>query len=278
MGTLYIVATPIGNLEDITLRALRVLREVSLIAAEDTRRTRKLLNHFSIPTPAISYHEHNKLTRLDRILDALATGDVALVSDAGTPIISDPGRELVAAVLAVGHRVVPIPGPSALATALSAAAMPMDCVLYLGFLPRRSRERQALLARYRDLPCTLAIFEAPHRLRECLTDLRTVLGNRPAVVCQEMTKIYEEFHRGTLDDLIAHFAQQEPQGEFTLVIAGAMAPPPSPIMPDQIRERLRAELAAGQSLSAAAASVAAALGLPKRIIYQQALAEQEQGQ
>ncbi|MEO7003440.1 MAG: 16S rRNA (cytidine(1402)-2'-O)-methyltransferase, partial [Ktedonobacterales bacterium] len=178
MGTLYLVATPIGNLEDITLRALRVLREVSLIAAEDTRHTRKLLTHFAIATPTISYHEHSPHERVERLLAALADGDVAVVSDAGTPVISDPGQDLVRAALAAGYTVTPIPGPVAAITALIASGLPPNSFTYLGFLPRRSRERRQALAPFVSAPQTLVLYEAPHRLLECLDDLRATLGDR----------------------------------------------------------------------------------------------------
>src|SRR5687767_5289332 len=171
MGTLYLVPTPIGNLEDITLRALRVLREVSLIAAEDTRHTRRLLARYDIATPCVAYHEHNKLAQLDDVITALVNGDVALVSDAGTPGMSDPGFELVSTCIAAGFPVVPVPGPSAPITALVAAGLPTDQFIYLGFLPRKGPERRALLHSLADLPQTLVCFEAPHRIADALADM-----------------------------------------------------------------------------------------------------------
>ncbi len=279
MGTLYLVATPIGNLEDISARALRILREVPLIAAEDTRHTRQLLNHFAIPTRAISYHEHNKLTRLDDVLAALATGDVALVSDAGTPAVSDPGQELVRAALAAGHRVVPIPGPSAVIAALIASGLPTDRFTFLGFLPRRSSERRAALAAVRDLPHTLVLYEAPHRLLASLDDLLTELGDRPAAVARELTKLHEEIQRGTLSELRQRSAAGSgPRGEYTLVVAGASAEsavPPAAAEPavvaDRARPRLRALLDAGRGTRDAAAIVAEELGIPRRDAYRLAL-------
>ena len=221
MGTLYLVATPIGNLEDITLRALRVLREASLIAAEDTRHTRKLLAHFDLHTPLTSYFEHNKISKLDQILEALNAGDVALVSDAGTPGLSDPGYELVRAALAVGHAVVPIPGPAALVAALVASGLPTDAFLYLGFLPRKDSERRDLLTSVADEPRTLVAYEAPHRLNDALADIEAVLGDRPVAVARELTKLHEEIFRGPASAARAHFGEKEVLGEITLVIGGA---------------------------------------------------------
>ncbi len=219
MSTLYIVATPIGNLEDITLRALRVLGEVSLIAAEDTRTTRKLLSHYDIDTPITSYHDHNRLSKLPAILDALAEGDVALVSDAGTPAINDPGAELAAAVEEAGHTVVPLPGPSALTAALSVAGLEIDQFLYLGFLPRRGGQRRQLLQSLVDEPRAWITFEAPHRLLDTLNDIHAVLGDRKVVVCRELTKLHEEVFRGTVTAALERFSN--PRGEFTLIVQPA---------------------------------------------------------
>jgi 16S rRNA (cytidine1402-2'-O)-methyltransferase len=196
MGTLYLVATPIGNLEDITLRALRLLREADLIAAEDTRHTGRLLAHYGIHTPQISYHEHNKLTRLDTVLQALETGNVALVSDAGTPGLSDPGYELVRTAIAHGFTVVPIPGPSALTAALVASGLPSDAFVYLGFLPRRQNDRRRLLHELCDERRTLVAFETAPRLAATLQDIEEILGERGIVVARELTKLYEEIWRG----------------------------------------------------------------------------------
>jgi len=220
MGTLHLVATPIGNLEDMSPRAVRALREARLIAAEDTRVTQKLLTHFDIHTPLTSYYEHNKLTKMDLILSFLAEGDVALVSDAGTPTINDPGYELVKAVLAAGHTTAPVPGPSAPMAALSASGLPADAFLYLGYLPRRSSERLQALESVSRLPYTLIWLEAPHRLCEALADIETVLGERPLAVARELTKVHEQIWRGTISGARGYFAENEPRGEFTLVIGG----------------------------------------------------------
>jgi len=271
VGTLYLVATPIGNLEDMTLRGLRLLSQVSLIAAEDTRRTRQLLTHFQIATPLISYHEHNKQARRTPILKALDQGDVALVSDAGTPLISDPGHELVQAVLAAGHAVHPIPGASAVISALVVSGLPTDSFSFVGYPPRRASERQRWLRDLAVEPRTLVLFEAPHRLRPCLQDLRQALGgDRPAAVCRELTKLHEEVLRGSLDSLERHFAQDEPRGECTLVISGA---PPAQTVWDEARvgqaiERLRRE---GLTASQAARAVAEESGLPRQEVYRMAL-------
>lgn len=220
MGTLYLVSTPIGNLEDITLRGLRILREAALIAAEDTRYTQRLLKRYDIHTPCLSYHEHNKLARLDDVLTALAQGDVALVSDAGTPALSDPGFELVNACITAGFPVVPVPGPSAPIAALVASGLPTDRFYYVGFLPRRSVERRALLAELADLPATLICFETPHRLVAALRDALEVLGDRRIVVASELTKLHERLLRTCISQAVEHFSAHAPRGEFTLVIEG----------------------------------------------------------
>lgn len=220
MGTLYLVATPIGNLEDITLRALRILRTASLIAAEDTRVTRKLLEHFQIRAQMVSYHEHNKLSQIDKILAALEQGDVAVVSDAGTPGLNDPGYELVQAALAAGVPVSPIPGPASPVAALTGSGLPSDSFLYLGYLPRKGAERRKRIEAVRQASHTLIFLEAPHRLLAALADLHVILGNRPAAAARELTKLHEEFVRGTLQSIQAHFSFIEPRGEFCLVVAG----------------------------------------------------------
>ncbi|MGD2163101.1 MAG: 16S rRNA (cytidine(1402)-2'-O)-methyltransferase, partial [Anaerolineales bacterium] len=203
VGKLYLVATPIGNLEDISLRALRVLRQVDLIAAEDTRHTRKLLAHYEIDTPLLSYHEHSNDQRLQEILQRLQGADVALVSDAGSPLISDPGYELIRAAVERGVSVVPIPGASAVITALSAAGLPSDAFLFQGYLPRKRKERRALLEQQARYPYTLVFFEVPHRLQASLNDLVEILGpERPAAVCRELTKVHEEIVRGDLGEIL----------------------------------------------------------------------------
>ena len=218
MPTLYVVATPIGSLEDVTLRALRILGEVGLIAAEDTRITRRLLGRHDVHTPVTSYHEHNKRSKLPSLLATLREKDVALVSDAGTPGLSDPGTELVSAAAEAGARVVPIPGPSAVTSAIAVSGLPGDDFVYLGFLPRKRGERKALLQSASAEPRTLVAFEAPHRLQSALADVLETLGDRRVTVCRELTKLHEEVFRSTVSEALAHFAS--PKGEFTLVIEG----------------------------------------------------------
>jgi 16S rRNA (cytidine1402-2'-O)-methyltransferase len=268
MPSLFIVPTPIGNLEDITLRALRVLREVSLIAAEDTRTTGRLLAHYAIDTPLTSYHEHNKLHKLDAILDALAGGDVALVSDAGTPGISDPGHELIAAVLAHDIPVVPLPGPSAVIAALVASGLPTDRFLFAGFLPRKEKALRDALRALAHQPATLVAYESPHRLLKTLEAVRAVLGERPVAVAREITKLYEEVQRGPVSAVIAHYTAHPPKGEITLVIEGA--PDDAGDQPwDEaaVREAFRAQMAAGDSRSQAARAIARESGWKRRDVY-----------
>jgi 16S rRNA (cytidine1402-2'-O)-methyltransferase len=221
MGTLYLVATPIGNLEDASARCLRILRESACIAAEDTRQTGKLLAHYGIRTPMIPYHEHNKLVRIEAVLERLAAGDVALVSDAGSPGLNDPGYELVRAALAAGIPVSPVPGPCAPVAALTASGLPTDAFVYLGYLPRRSAQRKTLLKEFACERRTLVALETPHRLAESLADILAVLGDRRLAVARELTKIHEEFVRGTVRDAQAHFQAHPPLGEITLVLGGA---------------------------------------------------------
>lgn len=271
MGTLYVVATPIGNLEDITLRALRILREVRLIAAEDTRHTRRLLERYDITTPTISYHEHNKLTRRDTLIGTLAEGDVALVSDAGTPAINDPGYELIVAAIEAGFPVSPVPGPAAPIAALVASGLPTAQWTYLGFLPSKRSERRAFLEEAATLSTTLLCFETPHRLREALADIQAVFGSRRVCVAREITKLHEEFVRGTVGDAIAHFAEHAPRGEFVLVIEGYVAPPapdaPADNWQDLALARLQELQAEGVAGSAAAKRVAKELGVARSEVY-----------
>nr|WP_290666992.1 16S rRNA (cytidine(1402)-2'-O)-methyltransferase [Ardenticatena sp.] len=271
MGTLYIVGTPIGNLEDITLRALRILREVALIAAEDTRRTRKLLAHYDIHTPLTSYHEHNRFAKLPVILDALTRGDVALVSDAGMPGISDPGVELVQAAVQAGHTVSPLPGPSALIAALVASGLPTEAFAFFGFLPRKPDERRARLQDLAAWPHTLIFYEAPHRLAATLEDMAALLGGeRRIVIARELTKLHEAFWRGTLAEAVAMVHETPPRGEITLVVEGA--PPATPADPDQwSRERVETALrrlaAEGITGSRAVKQVARLSGWPRDEVY-----------
>ena len=219
-GTLYLVATPIGNLADITHRALQVLKDVDLIACEDTRHTHKLLQHYAITTKTISYHEHNEQQRAAHLIDLLKQGsDVAVVSDAGTPSISDPGFRLVRAAIENDVPVVPVPGPSALISALIAAGLPTDEFFFAGFLPSRSNARRAKLNELRSIPGTLIFYEAPHRLAMTLADAYEILGEREAVVARELTKLHEEIRRGRLSELSSHYADEEnPRGEIVVLI------------------------------------------------------------
>jgi 16S rRNA (cytidine1402-2'-O)-methyltransferase len=272
VGTLYLVATPIGNLEDITLRALRVLGEVSLVAAEDTRRTRKLLSHYGIKTPMVSYYEHNKLAREDQILSALRDGDVALVSDAGTPALSDPGYELVGAALRAGHRTCPIPGPSAPIAALAASGMGTDAFTFIGYLPRRAGERKRAIEEFADRQETIIAFEAPHRLRDTLADLVAILGDdRRIAICRELTKVHEQILRGSLKDVTANIGDTPAKGEITLVIAGT--PQPSRWTQRQVREALESYLSQGESPSQASRQVARQSGWPRQEVYQLTMEE-----
>jgi 16S rRNA (cytidine1402-2'-O)-methyltransferase len=220
MGTLFLVATPIGNLEDISARALRILKDVHLIAAEDTRRTRKLLRHYDIQSELISYYDHIEIKRIDFILQSLDSGDVALVSDAGTPGLNDPGYKLVQAVIHSQHHISPIPGPCAPISALVASGLPTKTFLYLGYLPRKNKERLSFLSSVAKLPYTLIFLESPHRLLDSLEDLIEILSDRKVAVARELTKIHEEIYRGKLSDAVSHFTKQAPKGEFTIVVAG----------------------------------------------------------
>lgn len=266
MGTLYLVATPIGNLEDITLRALRILRQVRLIAAEDTRQASKLLNHYDIQTSLTSYHEHSRRSKLPQLLAHLQEGDIALVSDAGTPLLNDPGYELVRAALEAGHTVSPIPGASAPIAALVASGLPTDAFLYLGYLPRKSTERRKLLAEIVDLPYTLIFLETPHRLLEALKDLEDALGDRQIAVGREMTKVHEEIFRGPLREAYAHYSAQPPRGEITLVLAGCSASK-EPWSEEQLQGVLMERRTQGLSPSQIASQLASESGWPRREIY-----------
>jgi 16S rRNA (cytidine1402-2'-O)-methyltransferase len=270
MGTLYLVATPIGNLEDITFRAARLLEQVRLIAAEDTRQTRKLLQHLKIQTPVTSYFEHNKLVKQTEILQALELGDVALVSDAGTPALNDPGYELVRAALAAGHAVSPIPGPNAAIAALVASGLPTDAFLYLGYLPRKSGERRKALAEVAGLPYTLIYLETPHRLLAALEDLRDELGDRAIAIGRELTKLHEEIVRGSLSEAIEHFSEHTPRGEFTLVIAASPAKTAA-WDEEQVRAAIDQALANSEAPARLASRLAAESGWPRRKIYQMIL-------
>ena len=268
MPTLYIVPTPIGNLEDVTLRALRVLRSVDLIAAEDTRVTRRLLARYDISAPMTSFHAHSGRRKAERLLARLADGeDIALVSDAGTPAVNDPGGELIAAAAERGFAVIALPGASAVTTALAVSGIAADGgFIHLGFLPRRRAERLRILRGIAAERRALTAFETPHRLTRAMEDIREALGDRRISVCRELTKMHEEVFRGSVSDALTHFAQ--PRGEFTLVVEGAPEPPPvsESETPDaaQTLARLKRE---GVSARDAIAAVSETAGMPRRELY-----------
>jgi len=271
-GTLYVVGTPIGNLEDMTFRAVRILQTVDLIAAEDTRHTGKLLQHFQITAQQLSYHDHNSNSRIPELLEHLGSGKViAIVTDAGMPGISDPGYELVKACVDAGIPVVPIPGPTAAIAALSAAGLPTEKFVFEGFLPTKNQDRRDRLEFLQAEARTIIFYEAPHRLRQTLQDLAEALGKeRQIVLARELTKLYEEFWRGRIEDAITHYSEREPQGEYTLVVAGL-----PPIKPQLSEAELKAELqqimAQGVSRSQASRQLAKATSLSRRQLYQLAL-------
>ncbi len=221
MGTLYLVATPIGNLDDMTLRAVHVLESVPLIAAEDTRHTLKLLTHFGLRRPLVSLHAHNEARQLQTILSRLEQHDVALVSDAGTPALSDPGVRLVSAAVAAGYPVVPVPGPSAVLAALVSSGLPTNQFTFLGFLPRKRGELERVIRDAGEAKRTFVFFESPHRVQKTLAIMASALGPRSLVVAREITKVHEEFLRGTPATLLEHFAKSPPRGELTVVVAGS---------------------------------------------------------
>lgn len=286
MGALYLVSTPIGHVEDITLRALRVLREASLIAAEEVRHTQRLLARYEITTPCISYHEHNKLSKVDELLTALANGDVALVSNGGTPGMSDPGFELVSACIGAGFEVVSVPGPSAPVAALVVSGLPPDQFTYLGFLPPRGAARRALLSSLAEAAPTLVCFEAPHRLVDALTDMLAILGDRRITIARDLTRAQEYLRRERISQSLQHFSAHRPRGDFTLIVegrrwaagrkrpapasAGAVALSTDEDLPSEaaVAARLRALRDQGKSGSAAARQVARELGLNKSLVYQ----------
>ncbi len=267
MGILYLVATPIGNLEDLSPRAVRVLRESVLIAAEDTRHTGILLKHFDIKSPLTSYFEHNKIHKLDRILEALTTGDVALVSDAGTPAINDPGYELVKAALASGFDVRPVPGPSAPISALSVSGLPTDSFLYLGYLPHKSSDRRKTLTQIASLHYTLIFLESPHRIVDSLEDILAALGDRQICVAREMTKLYEEFWRGSVSGAIEYFKSKEARGEFTLVIEGQKTQDREQWTDEELLEAIKKELQSGKSAKEISAELSEQSGWNKKEVY-----------
>jgi 16S rRNA (cytidine1402-2'-O)-methyltransferase len=264
-GTLYIVSTPIGNLEDITLRAVRVLREAAAIACEDTRHTRKLLDHFGISKPAVSYHEHNEAARTAELIERLENGEnIALVSDAGTPLISDPGYRVVKAAIDAGIKVVPIPGPSAALTALAASGLPTDSFRFCGFLPPKSSQRRKLLEELKNENCTLVFYEAPHRILDALDDVAAILPARPIVIARELTKLHEEFLRGAAADVRAQLASRDSvRGEITLLIGKG-----EPVADETpLEDAVRALEQQGIPRMDAIKQVAKQRGLSKRDVY-----------
>ena len=281
MSTLYLIATPIGNLEDISQRGLRILREVALIAAEDTRVTRHLLSHFAVATPLTTYtdaYERQKASRQGRVLDELAAGrDVALVSDAGMPGLSDPGYELVQAALAAGHAVQAIPGPSAITTALAASGLPADRFLFVGFLPRKTGERRSFLAGLAEEPGVVVAFEAPHRLVDTLADLLAVQGDRQVAVARELTKRFEEIWRGPVSGALEHFTANAPRGEITLVVAGTGRRRDEQRWPEaQVRVAIELLAAEAMAPSGIARVLSRLAGWPRSDIYDM-VARQDQG-
>jgi 16S rRNA (cytidine1402-2'-O)-methyltransferase len=271
LGILYVVATPIGNLEDITLRALRILQEADYIACEDTRHTRKLLTHFEISSKLISYYKGKEASKSAEIIEYLLAGaNVALVSDAGVPCISDPGYILVQKAAEMGVRVCPVPGPSALTSAISIVGLPSEKFLFTGFLPSKKNERIKHLRNLAGESALLVFYESPHRLLKSLTDCLEVLGNRPAAVCKELTKIYEDCQRGTLGDLVAYFKEiTKVRGEYVVLITGSQGEP----LPDSrdIDDLLVWYRNSGSSLKDAVAKIAADLGLSRSKVYAKAL-------
>jgi 16S rRNA (cytidine1402-2'-O)-methyltransferase len=274
-GCLYLVATPIGNLEDITLRALRVLKEADLIACEDTRQTQKLLQHYAIHKEMVSYHAHNELMRAPELVIQLEEGaQVALVSDAGTPVVSDPGHRLV--VLCLRHHipVVPIPGPSAFVAALAASGLPTEEFLFVGFLPPRAGARRKKLDALKSEPRALVLYEAPHRLADTLSDAAEILGSRQAVVAREVTKIHEEFLRGSLAELRDAAHKRAPRGEITLMIGPAVEGEPQAVPAVSLKQRVeQLEVESGLDRKAALKQAARERGLGKRDAYKQLLLE-----
>ena len=275
-GILYVVSTPIGNLEDITLRALRVLKEVDLIAAEDTRRTRQLLTHYGIHKPLISYHEYNRRMRGKTLLQELREGkSIALVTDAGTPGISDPGEDLVRGAIQESIPLVPIPGPAALVSALSVSGLPTESFLFYGFLPSKAAARKKWLASLKDRPETLVFYESPRRLGSLLEDAAQILGERRVVVAREMTKVYEEVYRGTITEVLDQLGGEEVKGEVTVILEGCPLPPKAET--SSIVEALKYySRDRGLSIKESVGRVAEELGVSRREVYQESLKLKEE--
>lgn len=273
-GVLYVVSTPIGNLEDITLRALRILKEVSIIAAEDTRVTRKLLSHYDIHTPLTSFHEHSRGEKADALVQRLVAGEsIAVVSDAGTPLVSDPGADLVTLALERGVSVVPAPGASAALAALVVSGLSAGRFAFDGFPPRPKADRRAFFDGLREERRTIVLYEAPTRVLQTLEELYAALGDRPIAVARELTKLFEEVYRGTLAGAVANLRERRPRGEYVLVVGGAATAPPPALSAAEVDASaaldaaLRAELAAGATPRDAVRTIARALGLPRRYVY-----------
>jgi len=279
-GILYLCATPIGNLEDMTYRAVRVLGEVAVIAAEDTRHTRKLLSHFEIHTRLVSYHEHNKVERGPEIIERLLAGDdVAVVSDAGLPGISDPGSDLVVLAIEAGIRVVPLPGANAALSALVCSGLDTSLFTFVGFLPKGKKKRREIIASLVSNPYTMVFYESPHHIKATLTELSGAFGERSAVVGRELTKKFEEFVRGTLESVKLHFNQSDPRGEFTLVVAGCPDSEDSKMSSEQgqlsLVDAVMALVETGVSKKEGIKRIAQERGIPKREVYQAVLGGEE---
>jgi 16S rRNA (cytidine1402-2'-O)-methyltransferase len=272
-GILYLVASPIGNLEDITFRAVRILKECDLIACEDTRHTLRLLNHYGIAKPLISYHDHNETTRSAELIARLQAGsNVALISDAGMPLVADPGYRLVTAAVAAGISVQPIPGPSALLTALAASGLPTDAFRFAGFLPPKSGQRSSVLEAFSNDPATLIFYEAPHRILDALADVDRIMGARPVVVARELTKTHEEFLRGAARQILDILASRDAvKGEITLLIGKAGKNDVAQLDQTPIEEAVAACMREGLTRMDAVKAVARRRGLPKREVYAQSL-------
>ncbi len=273
---LYLVSTPIGNLEDITLRAISVMKSVDLIACEDTRHTGRLLNHFGISKPTVSYHEHNEQARADELVQRMLEGkSIAIVTDAGTPGISDPAYRIVLAAIENGITVVPIPGAVALVAGLVASGLPTDSFLFAGFLPAKKMARRTRLEELKAERATLVFYEAPHRIRETLFDALEVLGDRQSSLARELTKLHEQFIRGKLSELVAHFDTHQPRGEMTLVIAGSGDDNLPPVETGSISQQVERLMLGGLSRNDAIKQAAKSRGMTKRDAYQLMLEEKE---
>jgi len=269
-GILYVVATPIGNLEDITLRAIRVLKQVNLIAAEDTRHTQILLSRYDIHTPLTSYHEHNERTKAQPLVERLVRGEsIALLSDAGTPAISDPGYRLVVEAVRAGVRIIPLPGPSAVAAVLSASGLPTDRFVFEGFLPAKKQERRAKLQALRNETRTVILYEAPHRVKESLVDMQLILGDREIVIGREVSKVHEEFLRGMIGEILVQLADREIKGEITIVVRGSSEG--VQVAEEELKAAISQLAAGGMGVKPISEFLGQRYQLSKRKIYQMAL-------